>query len=78
MQMPVCWMQARKFLPGEELIQMEPNEGIEKLRMMLKVLGAFKSHYFDYKVSVGFLQIGMSHYLRFDWSKAGQQRRLQL
>ncbi|CAD7696266.1 unnamed protein product [Ostreobium quekettii] len=42
-------MQARKFLPGEELIQMEPNEAIEKLRLMLKVLGTFKSHYFDYK-----------------------------
>lgn len=48
---PTSWnfAQACKFLPGEELIQMEPQEAIDKLRTMLKVLGDFKTQYFNYK-----------------------------
>ncbi|KAF6247881.1 dynein heavy chain, N-terminal region 1-domain-containing protein, partial [Scenedesmus sp. NREL 46B-D3] len=47
-------MQARKYIPGAELLQMDPNEACDKLRIALKVLGSFKSHYFAYKaVSAG-------------------------
>eukprot|EP00891_Asterochloris_glomerata_P002883 jgi/Astpho2/2883/Aster-01037 len=42
-------MQACKFTPGPELMQMEPQEAVDKLRLTLKVLGTFKSFYFDYK-----------------------------
>ncbi|KAF6251999.1 flagellar outer dynein arm heavy chain beta [Scenedesmus sp. NREL 46B-D3] len=46
--------QARKYIPGAELLQMDPNEACDKLRIALKVLGSFKSHYFAYKaVSAG-------------------------
>ena len=30
-------------------MQMEPQEAVDKLRLTLKVLGTFKSFYFDYK-----------------------------
>lgn len=42
-------LQACKFLPGEELVQMEAQEAVDKLRIMVKVLGTFKAQYFDYK-----------------------------
>ncbi|KAK9808985.1 hypothetical protein WJX72_007373 [[Myrmecia] bisecta] len=42
-------MQACKFIPGAELMQMEPSEAVEKLRLTLKILGTFKSYYFEYK-----------------------------
>lgn len=41
--------QACKYVPGHELLQMDPNEACDKLRTTLKVLGSFKSHYFTYK-----------------------------
>eukprot|EP00878_Enallax_costatus_P014708 GHUV01015385.1.p1 GENE.GHUV01015385.1~~GHUV01015385.1.p1 ORF type:complete len:890 (+),score=327.73 GHUV01015385.1:1824-4493(+) len=44
-------MQACKFVPGAELLHMEPDEACDKLRMTLKVLGSFKSHYFAYKAA---------------------------
>lgn len=43
--------QARKFVPGPELLQMDPNEAVDKLRLALKVLGSFKSFYFAYKAA---------------------------
>jgi dynein heavy chain len=42
-------VQACKYIPGAELLQMDPNEACDKLRTALKVLGSFKSHYFAYK-----------------------------
>lgn len=30
-------------------MQVEPQEAVERLRMVLKVLGTFKSHYLEYK-----------------------------
>eukprot|EP00879_Flechtneria_rotunda_P005416 GHRR01005708.1.p1 GENE.GHRR01005708.1~~GHRR01005708.1.p1 ORF type:complete len:1495 (+),score=578.36 GHRR01005708.1:300-4784(+) len=44
-------MQACKFVPGRELLQMDPNEACDKLRTTLKVLGSFKAHYFAYKTA---------------------------
>ena len=41
-------MQACRFL-GEEILQMDPKEASENLKMTLKVCGSFKSYYFDYK-----------------------------
>jgi dynein heavy chain, axonemal len=42
-------LQACKFVPGNELIQMEPAEAVEKLRLTLRILGAFKNYYFEYR-----------------------------
>ncbi|KAL0038617.1 hypothetical protein WJX79_000048 [Trebouxia sp. C0005] len=42
-------MQACKFVPGPELMQMEPQEAVDKLRQTVRVLSAFKSYYFDNK-----------------------------
>lgn len=41
--------QACKYVPGSELLQMDPSDAVEKLRTALKVLGGFKLHYFNYK-----------------------------
>lgn len=41
--------QACKYVPGAELLQMDPSDACEKLRTLLKVLGGFKLHYFAYK-----------------------------
>lgn len=41
--------QACKFIPGSELIQAEPSEAVDKLRLTLRVLGAFKNYYFEYR-----------------------------
>ena len=42
-------MQACKFVPGPELIQMEPGEAVEKLRLAIRVLANFKQFYFEYR-----------------------------
>lgn len=42
-------MQACKFIPGTELIQAEPSEAVDKLRLTLRILGAFKNYYFEYR-----------------------------
>ncbi|PNW78281.1 hypothetical protein CHLRE_09g403800v5 [Chlamydomonas reinhardtii] len=42
-------MQACKYVPGSDLIQMEPSEAVDKLRMTLRVLGTFKNYYFEYR-----------------------------
>ena len=42
-------MQACKFLEGNTLFESAPQEAVDKLRTTLKVLGSFKSFYFDYK-----------------------------
>eukprot|EP00955_Chlamydomonas_euryale_P098697 365162-Chlamydomonas_euryale.AAC.21 len=42
-------MQANKFLPGADLIQMEPTEAVEKLRLQMRVLANFKQFYFEYR-----------------------------
>lgn len=34
---------------GPELMQQEPQEAAEKLRLVLKVLGTFKSYFLEYK-----------------------------
>lgn len=34
---------------GTELMQMEPQEAVDKLRVTVRVLAAFKSYYFDNK-----------------------------
>jgi hypothetical protein len=44
-------MQACKYVPGAELLQMDPSDACEKLRTLLKVLGGFKLHYFAYKTA---------------------------
>lgn len=41
--------QACKYVPGSDLIQMEPSEAVDKLRMTLRVLGTFKNYYFEYR-----------------------------
>ena len=41
--------QACKFVPGSELIMMDATEAVEKLRLTLRVLGAFKNYYFEYR-----------------------------
>lgn len=41
--------QGCKFLPGPDLVTMDANEAVDKLRIILRVLAAFKSFYFDYK-----------------------------
>ena len=40
---------ACKFLPGEELIQMEAQEALDKLKIVVKVIHQFKKVYFSYK-----------------------------
>ncbi|KAK9822882.1 hypothetical protein WJX74_000347 [Apatococcus lobatus] len=40
--------QASRFLPGAELVQMEPQEAVDKLRTTLKVLGSFKQLFGEY------------------------------
>lgn len=47
--MLVAPAQACKFIPGVELIQTEPSEAVDKLRLLLRVLGAFKGFYFEYR-----------------------------
>jgi len=42
-------LQACKFVPGSELIMMEAAEAVEKLRLTLRILGAFKNYYFEYR-----------------------------
>ncbi|KAF5834390.1 hypothetical protein DUNSADRAFT_8976 [Dunaliella salina] len=42
-------MQACKFVPGSDLIMMEASEAVEKLRLTLRILGAFKNYYFEYR-----------------------------
>ena len=42
-------MQSQKFLPGGEIFGLEPPEAVEKLKLLLNVLGSFKSFYFEYK-----------------------------
>ncbi|KAL6747291.1 flagellar outer dynein arm heavy chain beta [Haematococcus lacustris] len=42
-------MQACKYVPGSELLQTEPSEAVDKLRLTLRVLGAFKNYYFEYR-----------------------------
>ncbi|GAX83887.1 hypothetical protein CEUSTIGMA_g11312.t1, partial [Chlamydomonas eustigma] len=42
-------MQACKFIPGPELIQMEPAEAVDKLRLAIRVLANFKQFYFEYR-----------------------------
>lgn len=42
-------LQACKFIPGSDLIQMEPSEAVDKLRLTLRILGAFKNYYFEYR-----------------------------
>lgn len=44
-------VQACKYVPGTELLQMDPSDACEKLRTALKVLGGFKLHYFAYKTA---------------------------
>ncbi|MEW5311809.1 MAG: hypothetical protein WDW38_003494 [Sanguina aurantia] len=44
-------MQACKYIPGSELIQTEPSEAEVKLRLALRVLGAFKNYYFEYRAA---------------------------
>lgn len=41
--------QACKFLPGSDLIVMEASEAVDKLRLLLRILGAFKMYYFEYR-----------------------------
>ena len=41
--------QAQRFVPGPELLHMDPGEACDKLRLALKVLGSFKSNYFTYR-----------------------------
>jgi hypothetical protein len=41
--------QAQRFIPGPELLRMDPSEACDKLRLALKVLGGFKSTYFAYR-----------------------------
>ena len=42
-------MQSQKFLPGGEIFGLDPPEAVEKLKLLLNVLGSFKSFYFEYK-----------------------------
>ena len=42
-------LQANKFVPGPELIQMEPSEAVDKLRLAIRVLANFKQFYFEYR-----------------------------
>lgn len=44
-------LQAHRFIPGPELLRMEPGEACDKLRLTLKVLGSFKAYYFSYRVA---------------------------
>jgi len=41
--------QACRFVQGEEIFQIEPQEAVARLKTTLKVCGTFKSYYFDYK-----------------------------
>lgn len=38
---------------GPELLQMEPGDAVDKLRSTLRVLGTFKSYYFEYRGRAG-------------------------
>lgn len=42
-------MQACKYVPGSELVQMEPSEAVDKLRLTIRVLQCFKNYYFEYR-----------------------------
>jgi dynein heavy chain len=42
-------LQACKYVPGAELLQMDPTDACDKLRTTLKILGSFKLQYFTYK-----------------------------
>ena len=42
-------MQACKYVDGSEILQVEPQEAVDKLKATLKICGTFKSFYFDYK-----------------------------
>ena len=42
-------MQACKFVQGEEIFKIDPQEAVDRLKMTLKICGTFKSYYFDYK-----------------------------
>lgn len=42
-------MQSRKFVSGEEILKDEPQSAVDKLKLILRVCGSFKSYYFDYK-----------------------------
>lgn len=44
------WSQSGKFLPGEELIQMDPQEAVEKLKTVISLIRYFKGIYGEYKV----------------------------
>lgn len=43
--------QAQRFAPGAELLRADPSDACDKLRLALKVLGGFKSHYFSYRAA---------------------------
>lgn len=43
--------QAQRFAPGGELLRADPSEACDKLRMVLKVLGSFKSFYLSYRTA---------------------------
>lgn len=49
--LPHAFIQACKYIPGSELIQTEPSEAEVKLRLALRVLGAFKNYYFEYRAA---------------------------
>lgn len=42
-------MQACKFIPGSELLQLEPSEAVDKLRLTIRILANFKQFYFEYR-----------------------------
>ena len=42
-------MQACKYVDGSEILQVEPQEAVDKLKATLRICGTFKSFYFDYK-----------------------------
>ena len=42
-------MQACKFVQGEEIFKIDPQEAVDRLKMTLNICGTFKSYYFDYK-----------------------------
>jgi len=46
---PAFIWQARAYVDADALFSMEPTEAVERLMVTLRVCGAFKSVYFDYK-----------------------------
>lgn len=44
-------MQACKFIPGADLIQMDPSEATEKLRLAIRILANFKQQFFYFDFS---------------------------